>query len=153
MSGMKITLGEPKYVGKRGDQLFGIKSYICNTIDNSTFTSDDGEVIDLDCACICLCRSSFGNGKMFIIPYMQMWMLLDETKIDGILTAAAEALIGAAYSTGDLMNIGNLVMDSIDPMHTHPPESTIEAELREQKWLERSGVVVKADDKIILDTR
>ena len=148
---MNFEYGEPTHTGSQGEGLSSLHAYVANC--TGKFNDDEGKAVDFDDACILLCRRTFGHGQMHAIPRAHFYMLLDDTRIDVIFSTAAAELFGVASTKYDAKNVGDLIYKSIDALYNHPPEDEAKKRALEKKWLERSGVVIKANDQIMVDTR
>ena len=129
-------------LGRKHGVLVGIANFTFRLADGSTF----------DDAALFMARRSFGLGRMNItLLRKQAWQFQDDaTLIDGIARQAAKQLF-CSETPEDLKKIADIVEYAIDDLVMHPPEDVIDEQKRQQKELERLGLVIKANDKIVLD--
>jgi hypothetical protein len=148
---MNINHGILVPTAQHGETRAFVSNVKAEAYDDEDFT---GATETIDEACIILCRRTFsGLGLTHIVPLRDFWRLMDDTKIDQIFNDATKELFGAV-SPRDQQVVGDLIFNSMDTLFTHPPEESLEEERkREERKLERSGLLLIVNDQVVVDAR
>lgn len=145
---MKLEHGVLVEAGTRN----GLTAFISNCqID---FTDDHGDAQKLDDACLILCRESFGYGRMHVIPRGHIWMYHDKyyrDHLDTMLAHAAGEIYGAAVTSHDCQIIGDVVYNALDQLFRHPPEDQATLLKKQEKEIERLGLVVNYNGRELIN--
>lgn len=129
-------------LGKKHGLLVGIANFTFRMADDSTFED----------AALFMARRSFGMGRMNItLLRKQAWEFQDDaTLIDGMARQASKQLLGSE-TPEDMKKIADIIEYAIDDLVMHPPENIIDEQKRQQRELDRLGLIIKQNDQIILD--
>jgi hypothetical protein len=121
-------------------------------VANFTFRLTDGSIFE-DAALI-MCRKTFGYGRInFTLFRKQAYEFQDDdTLINGMARQAAQQLF-RSESMEDMKKIADLIELAIEDLVMHPPEDVLIEKKRKEREMEALGLVIKADDKIIVDAR
>lgn len=129
-------------------QKLGIRVAVVNL-----FYKDETGEAQTDAALL-LMRRSFGLGRMNVTLLRQnAYLVMDNAELADMATQAAQHLFSGSASPHDIANITDIILYSLDALVMHPPEDEMILRKREQEKLARMGLLVKANDKIILDAR
>jgi len=133
-----ITLGENvREVAGWG----GVKCFIANaTLDG---TKD---------AFFALCRRAFDVGHAYYFPRQEEWRVRDPVELYMLARDAAIELFGAP-NLHDIRMIGDLFEKHVDELHYFPPDSGKAEAAQLQRQMELSELVVKINDKVLVDAR
>lgn len=121
-------------------------------VSNFTFRMSDGSIFED--AALFMCRKTFGYGRMNITLLRQQGFEFEDDRvlIDGMAKQAAEQLFRST-SMEDMKKIADIIEHAVDDLVLHPPEDIMIEKKRQEREMELLGLVIKADDKIIVDAR
>ncbi|MFW2025857.1 hypothetical protein [Acinetobacter baumannii] len=124
-------------------QKYGVVVAIANvTINHNGQQEDDAALI--------LARRSFGFGRTHLILRQNMHGILDTESLVKMATNACTELFGHAMP--DVTHrICDLILDYVDEVIMHPPEDVMIEQKRKEKEIERSGIIIKCNDTVLLD--
>lgn len=145
---MKIEHGELVETGSHGDLLAFVSNCTIDYVDN------DNQKQTLDEACLLICRERFGLGSTHVVPLSHLWMYHDkyyQSFIDQLLAQAAAELFGTSVTTHDCKNIGDLIYRSLDTLFNHPPENEMVEKKKQERDIERMGLILKVNDREVIN--
>lgn len=121
-------------------------------VANCVFLLNDGS--KFEDAALLMCRSSFGYGRLNVtLLRKQAYEFEDDNVlINGMARQAADQLF-RSETMADMKKIADIIENAIEDLVLHPPESAIDEKIRMDREMERLGLVVKLNDKIIVDAR
>lgn len=103
-------------------------------------------------AALFLCKRSFGYGRTTLILRQNLHGVLDPVTLLQIAADACIRLFGT-YQSDVAHAITDILLDHVDELTMHPPEDVMIERQRQEKLIEQSGLLVKADGHTILDAR
>ncbi|WP_336939333.1 hypothetical protein [Acinetobacter modestus] len=121
-------------------------------IANFTFRMSDGSTFED--AALFMCRKTFGYGRINITLLRKQGFEFEDDRvlINGMAKQAAEQLFRST-TMEDMKKIADIIEHAIDDLVLHPPENIMIEKKRQEREMELFGLVIKANDKIIVDAR
>lgn len=128
-------------------QRLGIICVVANVFWKDGIGSEESE------AGLLLMRRSFGVGKTHIILRPDIWMVREPHLLHQMAKSAADQLLSGCASDHDIFAICDIILNSVDDLVSHPPESQATEYRRKLKEIENDGLLIRNGDQIILDAR
>lgn len=121
-------------------------------VANFTFRLNDGS--KFEDAALVMCRKTFGYGRLNVTLLRKQAYEFEDDRvlIDGMAKQAAEQLL-RSDTPEDMKKIADIIEYAIDDLVMHPPEDIYLEQKRQMREMEKMGLVIKANDKIIVDAR
>lgn len=131
-------------MGSKHDLRVGVGNFTFRLTDDSIFED----------AVLIMCRKTFGFGRTnFTLFRKQAYEFQDDdTLINGMARQASQQLF-RSETMDDMKKIADLIELAIEDLVMHPPENILVEKKRQEREMELLGLVIKANDKIIVDAR
>lgn len=133
-----LVLGQNfKHVGGKAD----IRCFLVNaTLDG---TKD---------AFLVFCKKSFGFGSSYYFPRQEAWRVREDAELMMLCHDIAVQMYGRP-NKHDVRLMGDLLLNNIDALVAFPPDDGIAEAAQLQRQMERHELVVKINDKVLVDAR
>lgn len=100
-----------------------------------------------------LMRRSFGFGRTNIILRTDAWKVREPLLLQQMAENAAKQLLSGTASVHEVNLIADMIVNSIDALLAHPPESEAVQRKRKMAEMERDGLFIRSNGKILVDAR
>lgn len=119
---------------------------------NLFFKDDSGE--QQTDAALLLMRRSFGVGRMNVtLMRKNAYLVTNDIELKNMATEAAHHMFAGSASVHDVNKITDIILYALDDLVMHPPEDEMLLRKREEEKMARMGLLIKANDQIIVDAR
>lgn len=101
-------------------------------------------------AAILIGRKTFGHGRLNITLRRDMWCINDDVLRASLAKDAANQLFSGSANSHEQSIIADILLNMLDDLKDHPPESI--AKLRKEKLneMDRDGLILRVDDKVLI---
>jgi hypothetical protein len=138
-----------------GVVLHGAISQRLNIVSAITnvFWNGDGGVEQTDAALL-LMRRTFGCGRTNITLFRQdAWMVREPAQLQAIAQNVADHLLAGSANTHEINAISDMILNNVEKLMMHPPESVAELTKKQEKQMERDGLLLRVNGQTLVDAR
>lgn len=138
-----------------GVVLHGAVSQKLNIVSAITniFWDDEGGVENSDAALL-LMRRSFGYGRTNIALFQKdAWKVREPAQLQAIAQNVADHLMAGSANTHEINAIADMILNNVEKLVMHPPESKAELIKKQEKQMERDGLLLRVNGKTLVDAR
>lgn len=97
-------------------------------------------------------KKSFGFGSSYYFPRQEAWRVRDDAELMMLCHDIAVQLYGRP-NKHDVRLCGDLLLNNIDDLVAFPPDDGIAEAAQLKRQMELSELVVKINDKVLVDAR
>ena len=105
-----------------------------------------------DIRCFLVNKKSFGFGSSYYFPRQEAWRVREDAELMMLCHDIAVQLYGRP-NKHDVRLCGDLLLNSIDDLVAFPPDDGIAEAAQLKRQMEQRELVVKINDKVLVDAR